>query len=110
MKLLSSIFGIAVNSVNSVVNFARSHLGHVSSNTLGWVTIILLHLASVPTLVAVLLAQSDKLPAIDIMMFVWAALTTLFFKSLIEKNYLYIATNCMGFLAQTVLMGFILFK
>ncbi len=110
MKLFSTAFNIVSASVINVINFAKAHLGHVSSNTLGWVTIILLHLASVPTLVAVLLAQSDKLPAIDIMMFVWAALTTLFFKSLIEKNYLYIATNCMGFLAQTVLMGFILFK
>ncbi len=110
MKLFSTAFNILSASVNNVINFAKAHLGHVSANTLGWVTIILLHLASVPTLVAVLLAQSDKLPAIDIMMFVWAALTTLFFKSLIEKNYLYIATNCMGFLAQTVLMGFILFK
>lgn len=110
MNLLSNVFSIVATAFNRVYMFAKSHLGHVSANTLGWITIILLHLASVPTLVAVLMAQSDKLPAIDIMMFVWAALTTLFFKSLIEKNYLYIATNCMGFLAQTVLMGFILFK
>lgn len=110
MKLLTSTFDAVSATVNHVITFARTHLGHVSSNTLGWITIILLHLASVPTLVAVLLAQNDKLPSIDLMMFVWAALTTLFFKSLIEKNYLYIATNCMGFLAQTVLMGFILFK
>ena len=110
MKLLINMFNVVSAPFSHVIAFAKAHLGHVSANTLGWVTIILLHLASVPTLVAVLLAQNDKLPSIDLMMFVWAALTTLFFKSLIEKNYLYIATNCMGFLAQTVLMGFILFK
>jgi hypothetical protein len=90
--------------------FLKDHLGHVSSHTLGWVTILLLHFASIPSLVAVLLAQNDKLPPVDIMIFVWAALTSLFFKALIEKNSLYIATICMGFLAQTVLMGLIFFR
>ena len=93
-----------------VYSFLKEHLGHISAHTLGWVTIILMHFASIPTLIAVLLAQSDKLPPVDLMIFIWAALTTLFFKSLIERNFLYISTICMGFLAQTVLMGLILFK
>jgi hypothetical protein len=110
MKLIQSLFALFGRVIMGAVDFAKLHLGHVSARTLGWVTIILLHFASIPTLLAVLLAQSDKLPPIDLMVFVWAALTALFFKSLIEKNYLYIATICMGFLAQTVLMGLILFK
>jgi hypothetical protein len=110
MKLIDAVVGLFTNSIMWAVNFTKTHLGHISAHTLGWITIILLHFASIPTLVAVLMAQSDKLPPVDLMVFVWAALTTLFFKSLIEKNYLYIATICMGFLAQTVLMGLILFK
>ena len=90
--------------------FLRDHLGRITGNTLGWITIILLHLASVPTLLAVLLAQSDKLPPVDLMIFIWAALITMFFKALIERNFLYVATICMGFCAQTVIMSLILFK
>ena len=90
--------------------FAKNHLGHVSAHTLGWLTIILLHLSSIPTLVSVLMAQSDKLPPVDLMVFVWSALITLFFKALIERNFLYIATICLGFAAQTVIMSLILFK
>jgi len=90
--------------------FLRDHLGRISAHTLGWITIILLHFASVPTLLAVLMAQSDKLPPVDLMVFVWSGLLTLFFKSLIEKNFLYVATICMGFAAQTLIMGLILFK
>ena len=90
--------------------FLRDHLGRVSSHTLGWITIVLLHLSSLPTLTAVLLAQSDKLPPVDLMVFVWSALITLFFKALIEKNFLYIGTICIGFAAQTVIMSLILFK
>jgi hypothetical protein len=98
------------DSVVFLFKFTKDHLGHVSSHTLGWVTIILLHLSSIPTLVAVLMAQSDKLPPVDLMVFVWSALITLFFKALIEKNSLYIATICLGFAAQTVIMSLILFK
>ena len=83
---------------------------NLSARTLGWITIILLHFASVPSLIAVLMAQSDKLPPIDLMVFVWSGLVTLFFKSLIERNYLYVATISLGFVAQTLLMGLILFK
>lgn len=90
--------------------FLKEHLGHISAHTLGWLTIILLHLASIPTLLAVLMAQNDKLPPVDLMIFVWSGLITLFFKSLIERNFLYIATICLGFCAQTVIMSLILFK
>jgi hypothetical protein len=110
MKAVDFVFKLFTGFFGYIYDFAKSHLGHISAHTLGWLTIILMHFASIPTLVAVLLAQSDKLPPVDLMVFVWAALTTFFFKSLIEKNFLYIATICMGFLAQTVLMGLILFK
>jgi hypothetical protein len=56
------------------------------------------------------LGQSDKLPPVDLMIFVWSALITLFFKALIDRNFIYIATICMGFAAQTVIMSLILFK
>jgi hypothetical protein len=98
------------DAVLFLVKFAKDHLGHVSAHTLGWLTIILLHLSSIPTLVSVLMAQSDKLPPVDLMVFVWSALITLFFKALIERNFLYIATICLGFAAQTVIMSLILFK
>jgi len=99
-----------LNIPSVILMFIRDHLVNISAHTLGLMCIILLHLASVPTLLAVLTGQSDKMPPVDIMLFVWAGLTTIFFKSLFERNYLYIATNCLGFVAQTVLMSLILFK
>ena len=96
--------------LSSIMLFLNEHLGRISAHTLGWVSILLLHFAAMPTLISVLMAQNDKLPPVDLMIFIWAALTTLFFKSLIEKNLLYLATICLGFLAQTVIMGLILFK
>ena len=104
------LFGFISNILNFVLMFIKEHLGHISSHTLGWITIVLLHFASVPTLLAMILAQSDKLPPYDLMLFVWAALTTLFFKSLIEKNFLYVSTICVGFIGQVVMLGMIVFK
>jgi len=99
-----------LNIPGTVLDFIRDHLVNISARTLGLMCIILLHFSSVPTLLAVLTSQTDKMPPVDIMLFVWAGLTTIFFKSLFERNYLYIATNCLGFVAQTVLMSLILFK
>lgn len=111
MKNLIRLIAIGmVNFLSLIWVFINQHLGKLSSHTLGFVTIVLLHLSSVPTLLAVLLNKSDKLPPVDLVLFVWSALITLFFKSLIERNFLYIATICLGFVAQTVIMSLILFK
>jgi hypothetical protein len=104
------VFEFIGNLFNFIYTFIKEHLAHVSSHTLGWITIILMHFAAIPTLLAVLLGQNDKLPPVDLMLFIWSALITMFFKSLIEKNFLYISTICLGFVAQTVIMSLILFK
>jgi hypothetical protein len=105
-----SLINYLKNIPGIIILLVKEHLGKISAHTLGWLTIVLLHLASIPTLIAVLMAQTDKLPPVDLMIFVWSALITFFFKSLIEKNYLYTATICIGFAAQTVIMSLILFK
>jgi hypothetical protein len=97
-------------SFANISYFVTNHLGRISAHTLGWITIVLCHFASIPTLISILVGQTDRLPSVDIMMFIWAALITMFFKSLIERNFLYLATICLGFCAQVVLMGLILFK
>lgn len=94
----------------SVYVFLKDHLGNTSAHMLGFIAIVLMHLASMPTLLAVLLGQTDKLPPVDLMIFVWTALLTMFFKALIDRNSLYIAAICVGFAAQTMTMGLILFK
>jgi hypothetical protein len=104
------ILNIVKDIPHWAVVFVRDHLGKVSSHTLGWISIILLHLAPVPTLLAVLWAQNDKLPPLDLMIFIWSALITMFFRSLIDNNRLYIATISLGFAAQAFLMSLILFK
>lgn len=108
--MFSGIFNLFKTMPLVLYQFLKEHLGKLSAHTLGWLSIVLMHLTTVPTLVAVLLNKSDTLPPVDLVLFLWTALITLFFKSLIEKNFLYIATICIGFVAQTVIMSLILFK
>jgi hypothetical protein len=110
MKHLTNIYKIANQIYLTVVNLIREHLANISAHALGWIAVVMLHFSSVPTLWAVLSGQSDKLPNIDLMIFIWGALTTLFAKAILEKDRLYISTIAIGFVAQTVLMGLILFK
>lgn len=97
-------------AAEAIVSFFKNHLSVISANALGWMAIVLCHFASIPTLLAVLMGQSDKLPPVDLMLFVWAALVTMFFKALIDGNKLYMATISMGFAGQTVMLGLIIFK
>lgn len=106
MKIMNFFNTVVVN----LKTFFKEHLSKIGSHTLGWITIVLLHLSSIPTLLAVLLGKSDVLPPVDILIFVWIGLVAMFFKALLEKNNLYVATICIGFAAQTVLMSLILFK
>ena len=104
------IYSSAQQWILSAINFVKDHLVNVSAHALGWIALIMLHFASVPSLWAVLIGQSDKLPNIDLMIFIWAALTTMFAKAILEKDRLYVTTIAVGFIAQTLLMGLILFK
>jgi hypothetical protein len=108
--MFKTLFNLFIKGTQKIYQFVKAHAVNVSAHALGWIAIVMLHLASVPTLWAVIVGNSDKLPNIDLMVFVWAALTTLFVKSLLERDILYIATITAGFVAQTLLMGIILFK
>jgi len=108
--MLTKFFTLFINGSKLIYHFIKDHAVNVSAHALGWVVIVMLHMAAFPTLFSVLTGASDKLPPVDIMVFIWAALTTMFAKALLEKDRLYLTTICAGFIAQTVTMGIILFK
>jgi hypothetical protein len=82
----------------------------ISSETLAWLANILLHAATIPSLLAVSMSLTDKLPSVDLVLLTWGALTLLFAKSVIVKDMLNVATIGVGFIIQSVLMVLIFFK
>jgi hypothetical protein len=95
---------------NSVQKFLDDHLSKISAETLEWLSIIVVHCATVPTLLAMMTGLSDHTPGLDIVMFIWGGLVLMFIRAIILKNGLNIVTNGFGFIAQAVIMAFILFR
>ncbi len=102
--------------LRSLVNFRKmketitENIGHLSAETLGWLGVILVHLATIPTLVAVLTGLTEKLPPVDIIVLMWLGLFMFFIRSVIARDLLNIITIGFGFFVQAILMALIIFK
>lgn len=90
--------------------FLTDHLSKISADTLGWLSAILIHGATIPTLLALLTGLSDRTPSVDIIMLMWGGLLLMFGRAVVLKDTLNIVTIGLGFIVQAVLMALILFK
>lgn len=97
-------------NVRKMMDSLKENIGHLSAETLGWVGVILVHLATVPTLVAVLTGLTEKLPPVDVIILMWLGLFMFFVRSVIAKDILNIVTIGFGFFVQAILMALIIFK
>jgi hypothetical protein len=82
----------------------------ISSETLGWIAVLIMHLATVPSLLAVMKGLTDIMLPIEMVLMIWAALVALFVKAAIQRDMLNLVTIGMGFVMQAVLMALIFFK
>lgn len=88
----------------------KEHAPHVSAETIGWIAVVLLHLATIPTLLAVLTGLTEKMPPVDLVLFSWAGLFCFFIKATIQRDLLNIVTIGFGFFVQACLLALIVFK
>jgi len=96
--------------INQVKTFVQTKISVISAETFGWLAAIVLHAATVPSMLAVMAGLTDRLPGVDLVLLVWTGLTLLFVKATIQKDMLNIVTIGMGFITQAVIMAMILFK
>jgi hypothetical protein len=97
-------------NVRRMMDNIRENIAHLSAETLGWIGVILVHMATIPTLVAVLTGLTEKLPPVDIVLLTWLGLFMFFVRSVISKDLLNIITIGFGFFVQAVLLALIVFK
>jgi len=86
------------------------NIGHISAETLNWIAVILIHMATIPTLIAILTGLTEKMPPVDLVGLVWLGLFMFFLRSVIARDMLNIITIGFGFFVQATLMGLIIFK
>jgi hypothetical protein len=99
----------ALNIV-AIRQFLSDSLAKISADTLGWLAALVLHAATIPTLLALLSGLSDRTPSLDVVLFLWTGLTLLFLRAIVLKDMLNIITIGTGFIVQAALMALILFK
>ena len=97
-------------NLDNIKNFFSEKLSHVSAEALGWIAVLVLHAATIPSLLAVMAGLTDRLPGVDLVMLVWTGLTLLFVKAAVQKDMLNVVTIGVGFIIQAVLMALIFFK
>jgi len=91
-------------------SWATAKVSHISAETFGWLAVIVLHAATIPSLLAVMSGLTDKMPAVDLVLLCWGGLTLLFVKATVQKDMLNVVTIGLGLIVQAVIMALIFFK
>jgi len=97
-------------NLQTIRDFLNNHLHKISADTLGWLAAIVLHCATLPSLLALMTGLSDRVPSLDVVAFLWAGLVMLFLRAIVLRDTLNIITIGVGFIVQAGLMALILFR
>ena len=74
----------------------------------GWIGMVLIHGATIPTSVSVIMGWSSDLPPLDMVLMIWAGLFLFFLRAVAQVDWLYLVSNAVGFALQSVLLAIIL--
>lgn len=99
-----------VNKFDNVGKWFEAKFKNVSGSAISWVSIVLIHSAFIPTILSVQMGIADRMPTVDIVLFVWVGLLLNYIQSIIQKNILNVVTHGVGFFIQAVLLALVLFK
>jgi hypothetical protein len=99
-----------IGPVTDMLQNLRSILTQVSDEALGWLAVVILHSATLPSMLAYSQGLSNDPLPIDMVLLVWTGLMLLFIKAVIRKDMLNIVTIGAGFALQAGIMALTLFK
>lgn len=85
--------------------FDRKHIPELA----GWAGMLLVQSATVPVTVGNILGWTDKLPPLSMVLLVWTGLALYFVRAYYQRDRLYMVSNGLGFVLNTVLLALIVF-
>ena len=97
-------------TIIAIRDYITNSLATLSADTLGWLSIIVLHCATLPSFLALMTGLSDRTPGLDMIFFLWSGLILLFLRAVVLRDMLNIITIGFGFILQAGFMALILFK
>ena len=80
------------------------------SELAGWVGMIMIHGATLPTTLSVILGYSTNLPPASMVLLVWSGLFLFLIRAVAQNDKLYIVSNAIGFFFNSILLALIVFK
>jgi len=75
----------------------------------GYVGMIAIHAATLPTSIGVIMGWTDHLPPLSMVLLVWIGLILFFIRALVRFDWLYLISNGIGFIANSILLILIVF-
>ena len=93
-----------------IKKYFLNHIKNITADTLGWMAAVCLHLSTVPSILAYMSGLSAQPPNVDLVLFIYTSLILLFGRAILLRDYLNIITIGIGFIGQSALMAFILFR
>jgi hypothetical protein len=109
-KFIDNIKSFNMTNFSEIKASMFSAASKISAEAVGWISVMILHAATIPTLLAVMGGLTDRMPPVDIVLMVWTALTLFFVKAAVQKDMLNMVTIAVGFIVQAVMMALIFFK
>lgn len=75
----------------------------------GWLGMIFVQSATLPTTLSNLLGYSKQLPPVSMVLLVWVGLALYFVRAYKQRDTLYMVSNGFGFFVNTILLALIVF-
>lgn len=76
----------------------------------GWLGMVLIHGATLPPTLKVILGYATALPPVEMVLLVWTGLFLFLIRAIANNDKLYIFSNAIGFFFNSVLLALIVFK
>jgi len=89
---------------------AKSAFANVSAEAIAWAAIVVIHLSTVPTLLAMMSGLSMDHPPADYVLMVWLALILFLLRAALKRDVLQLLTIGLGFAVQAAMLVLLFFK
>lgn len=78
-------------------------------DALGWLAIVLIQGATLPPLLQRIITGEGQLPPLTMVLMIWAGLALYLARAIKIRDIVGITSNAIGFILQSVVMGFLIF-
>lgn len=99
-----------VKYFNEFITFCKTKLTSLTAETIAWIGLVIIHASTIPTVITVMSGLNDRMPPIDMILFVWAGLALFFVRAVMQRDLLNIITIGAGFIVHAVLLALLVFK